>query len=121
MNKPQHIFTRVTTIGAIILGGLVSFAHHAMAEDFRYNSPINGVPNTPQDLFTNIITGLLAISGSFALMMLVIGGFRYVTSAGEKDLIENAKSQIKAAIIGIIIILVSYSILTAVQTIILGG
>ncbi len=65
-------------------------------------------PGTAQgDLATvvlRIINYVLAIVGVIALAYFVYGGFRYITSAGNEDRVEEAKGVIVNAVIGIIVI-----------------
>ena len=52
----------------------------------------------------NIVNGLLVVAGIAASIYLVIGGIRYITSQGESDQTEQAKSTILYALIGLIVI-----------------
>jgi type IV secretion system pilin len=52
----------------------------------------------------NLVNYVLAIVGVIALAYLVYGGFRYITSAGNEETIEEAKRIIFNAIIGIVVI-----------------
>jgi hypothetical protein len=54
-----------------------------------------------------VILGLLAV---IFLFLLIFAGFKWMTSAGDADDIKKAKSTIKTAIIGLVIILASYGI-----------
>ena len=53
----------------------------------------------------NVIYGL---AGLIAVIYLIIGGYQYMTSAGNPDLAETAKATIVNSIVGLIIIFVSY-------------
>jgi len=59
-----------------------------------------------------IVGAILALVGVIFLMMIIYGGFLWMTSAqaGEKDKILKAKKIIVNSIIGLIIILAAYSI-----------
>ena len=46
---------------------------------------------------------------------LIIGGFKYVTSHGNEEQMEAAKKTVKAAIVGIVIIVMSYAIVAVVN------
>ena len=50
---------------------------------------------------------VLAIIGALAFLFLVIGGARYVMSKGEADRIQQAKNEIKYALMGLIIVALS--------------
>jgi magnesium-transporting ATPase (P-type) len=48
----------------------------------------------------NILSSLVAV---VAVIMIIVGGFRYVTSGGESSKVESAKSTIFNAIVGLVI------------------
>lgn len=65
------------------------------------------------DLLTFIINFFLGLVGTVAILMLIYGGFLYLTSAGG-DNIKKAKNTIIYAIIGIVVILLSYAIVNTI-------
>ena len=67
-------------------------------------------------IFTTIVNILLYIIGAVAVIMLIIGGIRYVTSGGDSSAVTAAKNTILYAIIGIIIALLAYAIVNFVLT-----
>jgi magnesium-transporting ATPase (P-type) len=52
---------------------------------------------------------ILLIVATIAVLFLIIGGFQYVTSAGNPDAIEKAKATILYAIIGLIACIIAYT------------
>lgn len=71
-------------------------------------------------VIVNIMTFILAISGTIVLVMFVYGGVRFLTAAGSKDSIAAGRKAIVAAVVGTVIIFSSYAIITAVLTVITG-
>lgn len=67
-------------------------------------------------LFQTVVNILLFLIGAVAVVMLIYGGFRYVTSAGDSSAVTSAKNTILYAIIGIVVALLSYAILDFVLT-----
>ena len=69
----------------------------------------------PADLFGNsgvfseISSGLLFIVGAIAVIMIVIGGLRYVISGGDASQVQAAKNTILYALVGIIIAILAYA------------
>lgn len=57
-----------------------------------------------------IVGSLIYAAGPVAVLMLAIGGVRYVISHGDQNQMEEAKKTIKWAIIGLLVIMVSYLI-----------
>ena len=58
----------------------------------------------------NIINTLLLVIGIAAVIMLIIGGFRYVFSAGNEKSVSGAKDTILYSIIGIVVAVLAFSI-----------
>lgn len=72
--------------------------------------------NTPGSLFDGgdsvfqiIVNVLLFIIAAIAVVMLIIGGIRYVVSGGDQSAVTSAKNTILYAIIGIIVAILAYA------------
>lgn len=61
-------------------------------------------------LFKTITNVLLFLIGAVSVIMLIIGGFRYVLSNGDSTQVTNAKNTIFYAVIGIVVALLAYAI-----------
>lgn len=59
--------------------------------------------------FSTITNVLLFIIGAVAVIMIVIGGMRYVLSGGDSSQITAAKNTILYAIIGIVVAILAYA------------
>jgi type IV secretory pathway VirB2 component (pilin) len=57
-----------------------------------------------------IIDTLLGLLGLVALVMILIGGFKWMTSGGNEEKVGEAKKLLGAGVVGIIIILAAYAI-----------
>lgn len=64
----------------------------------------------------NIANVLLFIMGAIAVVMIIIGGIRYITSNGEQNQVTGAKNTIMYAIIGVIVALTAYAIVNFVTS-----
>lgn len=60
-------------------------------------------------IFQQISNTLIFLVGAIAVIMLIIGGLRYVTSNGEAASIKGAKDTITYAIIGIVVAILSFA------------
>jgi len=69
-------------------------------------------------ILQNVINGLLGIAGVIAVVMLIIGGFRYAAAAGNEEAIEAAKKTITYAVIGLVIVALALLIVNTVITLI---
>jgi hypothetical protein len=64
----------------------------------------------------NIVRVLLGFLGIIAIVIILYGGFVWLTSAGNEEKVGQAKKIISAGIVGLIIIFVSYAIAEFVIT-----
>lgn len=69
------------------------------------------------ELVTNFLGWLLGIAGALALLMLIWGGILYVTSAGDEQKAAKGKRIVTWTILGLIVILMSYSIIALIEDI----
>lgn len=65
------------------------------------------------DVIRNI---LLPLAGLVAVLFIIIGGYRYIVSAGSEEQAEAGKKTLTNAVIGLVIIILSYVIVTVVAT-----
>ena len=76
----------------------------------------------PSDLFgetgafRQITNTILYIVGIIAVIMLIIGGIRYVISGGDSKKVTDAKNTVLYAIIGLVIAVFAYAIVNFVIT-----
>ena len=61
-------------------------------------------PSTISDTIKSIINVLSAIAGAAAVIMIIVGGFRYVTSAGNAESTKSARNTLIYAVVGLVII-----------------
>lgn len=61
-------------------------------------------------IFTTVVNILLFIIGAICVIMLIWGGIRYTTSAGNSSNVTAAKNTIMYAIIGLIIAFLAFAI-----------
>lgn len=81
---------------------------------YKLKSPIGEV--TGPELIGRIIKTVLGIVGALALAMFVYGGFTWLTSGGSPDKIQKGKDILMWAVIGLIIIFTSYTLVDFVLT-----
>jgi len=79
-----------------------------------------------QDLATTIgriVQIVIGFLGLIAVIIIVIGGFMWMTSGGAQDKIDKAKALIKAGVIGMIIIVLSFAAATFIMSLLkkVGG
>lgn len=65
-------------------------------------------------VFRQITNTILYIVGIVAVIMLIVGGIRYITSGGDAKKVTDAKNTILYAIIGLVIALLAFAIVNFV-------
>ena len=80
-------------------------------------SDATGGQSSFRELAKTFLDFFLGFLGFIAVVMIIYGGILYVTAAGEQDKVDKGKKIIMYAIVGIVIILLSYAIVSTV----LGG
>jgi hypothetical protein len=60
-------------------------------------------------IFRRVTNILLFLVGAIAVIMLIIGGIRYIVSAGDQSQVTAAKNTILYAIVGIIVAFLAYA------------
>jgi Type IV secretion system pilin len=73
-----------------------------------------GCTGTP--IFQSVANVLIFIVGAVAVIMLIIGGLRYVLSSGNSSSVEGAKNTILYAIIGIVVAALAFAAVTFVSS-----
>lgn len=81
-----------------------------------------GLPNRPLSaIIDSMINWLLGIATGMAILFLIVGGIYYVTARGNDSQIEQARKIINYAVLGLVVVGISYSIVKVIDKIIKGG
>jgi hypothetical protein len=67
-------------------------------------------------VLTTIITWVLGFSAAVAVLFLIIGGLQYITASGNDKRAEAAKQTLMYAVIGLVVILLSFVIVGFIKT-----
>lgn len=92
-----------------------AFAPHVGAQDFGMDYVDNGdlgltSNGDPRTIAVRVIKLLMTFLGIVAVVIMLMGGFKWMTAQGDEGKIEEAKNLIVAGIIGIVIILSSFAL-----------
>lgn len=84
---------------------------------------VDGIPTLK---CLEIVFGNILFMSSFFIIivlfiMFVVGSFRYLTSFGNPEAIKKAQGTLKYALIGFILFVSAFLIMTIIQTLFLGG
>ncbi len=75
----------------------------------------------PREIIGRIINFALGFLGVIAVGLILFGGFKWMTAAGNEDKVSEAKQLLGAGVIGLIIILAAWAIATFIITQIYGA
>jgi hypothetical protein len=92
----------------------------------RVPCPLNGASGPAgSTTFGNITTLILDIAllivGTLAVLFLIIGAFRYLTAAGNEEATEAAKKMMVQAVVGLVIVILSFAVITIVTNVLVTG
>src|SRR5579871_3935611 len=75
-------------------------------------NPIAG----PNGIINDAASILALIAGAAAVVMIIISGFKLVTSAGNAESISKARQRIIGSLVGLVVIALAWTIITYVTT-----
>lgn len=67
-------------------------------------NPPAGSPSSPESVIETVIDLLSAVVAAIAVIMIIIGGFKYVTSGGDSNGTKSAQNTILYAIVGLVVV-----------------
>ena len=90
-----------------------------LAQIFLWVAKVNapqGVPVVPitNVTVTNIFNAVLGLAGALAVVFVVYGGIQYSLSMGEPAKVKQAKDTILYAVIGLVVVMISFTIINFV-------
>lgn len=102
------------TVLALLFSLAPTLAYAATKDDLQggINTASGGTPSDPggdaatqtDSIISTVINILTAAVGVAAIVMIVVAGFRYVTSGGKQESVTSAKNTILYAVIGLVIV-----------------
>lgn len=88
-------------------------------KEVKLSNPIE-VSANPSQIIGLIIKSALGIIGGLALVMMVWGGFQWLTSAGNPDKVKKGSSTMIWAIVGLVLALGSYVLVSTILNFLAG-
>jgi hypothetical protein len=124
--KKQKFITYIVAASLVVLLGFAVIQNTAFADTDtggavtrpQTGGTINNLPNplgteSPQVAIGNVVGYALGLVGSLALVMFIYGGFMWLTAMGDPGKVTKGKEIFKWAVLGLIIIFASYSLVRA--------
>lgn len=119
MNKLRHYIIAVTLalgLGVMMAPAPVAMAINVFDQCNGSDSEVckaSGTDNATS-MITVVINTLFFLLGTIAVIMIIVGGVRYVVSNGDQSGIKSAKDTIMYAVIGLVVAMLSYAIVNFV-------
>lgn len=70
-----------------------------------------------QRVLPRYAVGLTGLVGGLSVLFLVIGGVRFATAYGKEESVENAKKQVIYSIVGLLIAMLSFTIVSIITSV----
>lgn len=84
-------------------------------------NPLGGKDQTITDILVKVVNWMLGLVGIVALIALITGGARMIMDFGNEEQVHKGKTTILWAVIGLLVVILSYAIINIVTKEILGG
>jgi len=120
----KHILVFICLIGVLILP---YFVFAKPSDKMTAVAGVGGYETTDDDslLYTvilgKVISTFLSILGVIFIFLIVLAGYNWMTASGKEEKVNRAISDIRRAIVGLVIIVGSYAIWNFIYTRFLGG
>jgi hypothetical protein len=114
--RPIFILAFVVILLTLIAPAI--FVEAATTTPLLILSPIPGATNSstgsPGEYISTILTYGMGLAGLIAMAQLIFGAVQYTTSAGAPSLQEDAKSRMRGAVVGLVLLILSITILNTI-------
>ena len=117
----QKLFLAVVVLGVAFLFVQSVVAASETVKSVSLDNPIEQSDIGPSGLIGLFIKSALGLVGGLTLVMVVYGGFLWLTAAGNKEKIEMGSKTMLWAVIGLILTLGSYLLVDTVINYLAGA
>jgi formate hydrogenlyase subunit 3/multisubunit Na+/H+ antiporter MnhD subunit len=110
----KKIFKSLIAIFVSVMCFAPLLATPVLADQFgqNYAGNTNLGNNDPRDIMVSILNLAMTFLAIIAVIVILIGGFKWMTAAGNEDKVEEAKKLIAAGVIGLVITLSAFMLVT---------
>ncbi len=116
MNKIKIVILALAMlIGVGVVAPVVSHAAPKDSIQNGVNLVSDGGPSTSLNVqIKNVVNVMLFVLGALAVIMIIVGGIRYVISAGDSSKVTAAKNTIVYAVVGLVVAILAFAIVNFV-------
>lgn len=98
--------------GNCIKGPCAEAPNSAACQQSRSQQAKADNPNPVADTLLKVANIMALLTGIVAVLMVIISGLRFITSGGNPEATKKARANLIAAIIGLIVVAVSWTLVT---------
>jgi hypothetical protein len=85
--------------------------HPKLCDSSGCYTAIGFIPTDPTKFVSYLFALLLAISSAIAVFLIIVAGFKFLTSQGNPEALQGAREQLIAAVVGLLFVIFSFAIL----------
>lgn len=120
--KQSLVVIGLMTVGLMVFQMFSGIALAGSAGEFiGPESNVVGTSGSLRDLVLKIVNFFLGFLGLLAVIMVIYGGFLYISSAGNDEKVGQAKKILLYAVLGIVVIVVSFALVNTLLKGLGGG
>ena len=106
----KKLFTRIASAGSVALAMAAPLASKAVISFQDLSGTLGLGSENPENVVIDIVNWVLGLLALIAVILVLIGGFMWMTAGGNEDKIGRAKKLLVAAVTGLVIILAAWGI-----------
>lgn len=118
----KRLFKKIVTLAMVMLVIAPVFAFAALPALAQTNlDPFGGYQNAiqtnlglgnedPRAIAARVINVIMGFLGLIAVIIILVGGFQWMTAGGNEDKVAGAKKMMTAGVVGLVIILAAWGI-----------
>jgi Type IV secretion system pilin len=103
--------TKISAVSAAVMAFIMPAIVFAQGTNFEDFQTASGGGTTPLvDMIGGIVNVIMGLLGVVAVLVILYGGFMWMTAAGNEEKVTKAKKLIIAGIIGLVVIFAAFAI-----------
>lgn len=100
----------VPVVSTTVFAGIDQASKDAACQGLGSSGCSSSADGTVESIIETVVNILSFVVGVAAVIMVIIGGFKYITSGGDSNSISSAKNTIQYAIIGLVLVALAQGI-----------
>ena len=109
MKKTKRFITSLLLVGYVFVG-----LRGSVAAQVACPANPDAIPTLQclESIFNNALKAIFALAGVVAFIVLVMGGFKYITAGGDEKAVGEARKMLTGAITGLLLVVAVWGLLS---------